>query len=220
MRRLLVLRPEPGASATLERARELGLSPWSAPLFAIEPLRWKAPDPSQFDGLLLTSANAVRHAGSQLAGLRTLPAYAIGEATASAARDAGFEIAEVGDSGIDRLLRAVGSDLRLVHLCGEHRRNPENAPQDITSIPVYRAHPLRPDLAMAEDSVALVHSPRAAQRLAELVQARASVFIAAISPAAARAAGPGWAAVECAVEPNDDALLALAARLCNIPLQK
>jgi uroporphyrinogen-III synthase len=39
----------------------------------------------------------------------------------------------------------------------------------------------------------------------------------AISDAAAEAAGRGWEAVEVADQPNDEALLALAARLCNKP---
>ena len=38
MRRVLVLRPEPGASATVERARERGLDAIAAPLFEIEPI--------------------------------------------------------------------------------------------------------------------------------------------------------------------------------------
>jgi uroporphyrinogen-III synthase len=38
-----------------------------------------------------------------------------------------------------------------------------------------------------------------------------------MSPAAAEAVGTGWQTVEAAHEPNDDALLALAARLCNNP---
>ena len=44
MRRLIVLRPEPGASATMERARERGLDPVAMPLFEIEPVAWHAPD--------------------------------------------------------------------------------------------------------------------------------------------------------------------------------
>jgi uroporphyrinogen-III synthase len=69
--------------------------------------------------------------------------------------------------------------------------------------------------------VALIHSPRAGRRFAELVDrasiARGGVTIAAISPAAAEAAGEGWARVEAAERPADDVLLALAARLCNKP---
>ena len=43
MRRVLVLRPEPGASATVERARARGLDAFAVPLFAIEPLDWDVP---------------------------------------------------------------------------------------------------------------------------------------------------------------------------------
>jgi uroporphyrinogen-III synthase len=63
MRPVLVLRPEPGASATVERARERGLSAIPIPLFEIQSLEWDAPDPAGFEGVLLTSANAVRFAG-------------------------------------------------------------------------------------------------------------------------------------------------------------
>ena len=82
MRPVLVLRPEPGASATAGRAHALGLDAIVAPLFEVEPVDWQAPDISGFDGLLLTSANALRFCGEQLEGLRGLQAYAIGEATA------------------------------------------------------------------------------------------------------------------------------------------
>ena len=86
MRRLIVLRPEPGASATVERAQALGLDAFAIPLFRVEPIAWTAPDAGQFEGLLLTSANAVRHGGDQLERLRGLPVYVVGEATAEAAR--------------------------------------------------------------------------------------------------------------------------------------
>ena len=44
---------------------------------------------------------------------------------------------------------------------------------------------------------------------------RATIRIAAISKAAASAAGDGWAISEAAEVPNEVALLALAARLCD-----
>lgn len=216
MRRLLVLRPEPGASATASRAREMGLDAVAVPLFAIGPVDWSAPEAGRFDALLLTSANALRCAGDQLADLRGLPVHAVGEATAEAARAAGFDIASAGDSGVDRLLGSIDPDLRLLHLCGEDRRAPRNPRQAITEIVVYRSKPIEtPDLSVAPGSVALVHSPRAGVRLAALVKRRQSTLIAAISAAAAEAAGDGWLAVEVADRPSDDALLALAARLCN-----
>ena len=215
MRRVLVLRPEPGARATVERARALGLDALAVPLFEIEPLEWQAPDAERFDGLLLTSANAVHAVGGHLC---ALPVYAVGEATAAAVRGAGLTVAAVGDAGVDRLLGSIEPSLELLHLCGEDRRAPSDARQRITPIAVYGAKAVEdPDLSAAEGVVALIHSPRAGKRFAELVRERASISIAAISPAAAEAVGAGWVAVEFASEPTDEALLALAARLCNNP---
>jgi uroporphyrinogen-III synthase len=218
MTRVLVLRPEPGASETVRRAREQGLDAVAVPLFEIEPLQWEAPDAGSFDGLLLTSANAVRCAGERIRDLRGLPVYAVGQATADAARDAGFDVAAVGDAGVERLLGSIESDLRLLHLCGEDRHGAPGAKQPIKAVPVYRAKVVaQPDLSGAAGAVALIHSSRAGQRFAALVNDRASISIAAISRAAAEAAGQGWAAVESAEQPTDHALLALAARLCDKP---
>lgn len=221
MRRVAVLRPEPGANATVRRARERGMEPVATPLFEIEPVTWDVPDLAKFDGLLLTSANAVRSAGEKLEELRGLRVYAVGDATAAAAREAGFDISAAGTDGIDRLLGSIEPDLELLHLCGEDRRDPAYARQRITCVPVYRAKMIdRPNLAAAEGAVVLVHSPRAARRFSELVKDRASIAVVAISRAAAEALGNGWERIEVACQPTDDALLALAARLCNKPAPK
>jgi len=218
MRRVLVLRPEPGASATVEQARKRGLEAIAVPLFAIEPVAWAAPEPAQFDGLLLTSANAARYGGEGLRMLKALPVYAVGEATAEAARDAGFQIAAAGDGGVDQLLGAIDPGLKLVHLCGVDRQPPPDNLQFITPIAVYRANPIAaPDLGRAAGSVALIHSPRAGRRFAELVRDKGGIAVAAISHAALQAAGSGWQYAAVADAPSDDALLALAARLCNKP---
>jgi len=221
MRRLFVLRPEPGASETVERARALGVDAAAMPLFEIEPLEWAPPDPGRFDALLLTSANAVRHGGAGLKALRGLAVHAVGEATAEAARQAGFAIASSGDSGVDRLLESIDPQLRLLHLSGEHYRQPKAGRQEILRVPVYRsaALPFPDGLERLAGAVAAVHSPRAGSRLGEIAAAarfdRSTVRIAAISAAAAAAAGKGWERVEAAPEANDRALLALAARLCE-----
>ena len=220
MRRVLVLRPEPGASATVRRARERGLDAAAAPLFTIEAIPWKAPNPGDFDALLLTSANAVRSAGAQLEKFLSLPVYAVGEMTSQAAKERGFAIAATGNWGVDRLIDCIPPNLKLLHLGGEDRRGPSDQ-AEIAVIPVYRASKVeRPDLSFAKGAIMLIHSPRAGRRLAELMKDRSDILIAAISPAAAEAAGTGWEAVEAAREPSDDALLALAARLCNIPVPK
>jgi len=215
---IMVLRPEPGASATADRARELGLNPIVMPLFEVEPVEWEAPEPGRFDALLLTSANAVRVGGEQLRALRGLPVHAVGEATAEAAREAGFAAASHSDGGVDRLLDSLDPGLSLLHLCGEHRREPQRTRQAITPIVVYRScERAHVDVRLRDGAIAMIHSPRAAQRFAELTEQRASTTIAAISAAAAEAAGTGWACVEIAEKPTDEALLALAARLCNKP---
>jgi uroporphyrinogen-III synthase len=225
MRPLVILRPEPGASATADAARHLGLKPIVIPLFRIEPIAWTAPDPSDFDGLLFSSANAVLAGGPALANYRDLPAYAVGEATAAAAREEGFRVETVGTGGIDALLDLLPPDLGLLHLCGADRRRPGDHPQTILTVPVYRSAelPLPDNFGTAEGAVLAVHSPRAGARLAELaVEAgllRESTSIAAISAEAATAVGEGWQQVEAASERNDQALLALAARLCQNPAQ-
>jgi uroporphyrinogen-III synthase len=216
MRRLIVLRPEPGASETVARAEQLGLAALAIPLFEVEPVAWTAPDAGSFDGLLLTSANVVRHGGGGLESLRGLAVYAVGDATAAAAREAGFDIAATGNSGVERLLGSIDSGLRLLHVCGEDRVDVSDARQMIEQVVAYRARPTgAPNLADLKGNVVLIHSPRAARRLTALVTERASIHVAAISAAAADAVGEGWAAVKATEEPTDEALLALAERLCD-----
>jgi len=219
MRRLFLFRPEPGARHSADRARAMGLDVALVPLFTIEPLDWTAPDPANFDAILLTSANAVRHCGEGIDTLRGLPVHCVGEATALAANLAGLGVASVGKAGVDELLATIPSETRLLHLCGEDRRAPLSGSHSLNSVPVYRAVATdRPaELDELLGAVAAVHSPRAARRLAELVGAdvKATVRVAAISPAAADAAGSGWESVGSAAEPSDSALLALCARLCE-----
>jgi uroporphyrinogen-III synthase len=218
MTRILVLRPEPGAAATVGKARKLGLDAVAVSLFTIDPIEWTAPDGGAFDGILLTSANTVKFGGEALHALRGLKVYAVGEPTADAAREAGFDIAASGDAGVDRLLGSIEPDLKLLHLCGTELREPDGAKQEVTRVPVYRATPVEaPDLSAASGSVVMVHSPRAGRRFAELMHDRGTIAIAAISEAAAEAVGDGWQKVATAEQPNDDALLALAARLCDKP---
>lgn len=218
MTRVVVLRPEPGASETVARAAERGMDAVAIPLFKIEPIAWKAPDAGEFDALLLTSANAVRFGGRGLAALRDLPVHAVGEASAVAAHEAGFDVATVGDAGVEKLIGGLGPKLRLLHLAGEHRTA---SSQPMTTLAVYRSRLVEPpeDLKTAQGAVVLVHSARAGHAFADAVDRlgldRSAIQIAAISAAAADAAGTRWATIESAAQPTDEALLALAERLCE-----
>ena len=214
MRKLLLIRPEPGLSASQERARALGLDVICCPLFEVEPVAWDAPDPARYDALMLSSANAVRHGGARLDAVQVLPVHAVGEATASAARQAGFEVKTVGEADLTALLSQLPPSLRLLHLAGEDHR--DTGKSRIDRRIVYRstaiADPRLPPLA---GLVAAVHSPRAGARLAELTNHRSETAIAAVSEAAAAACGTGWQRVEASLEPSDKSLLALAAMLCH-----
>lgn len=220
MTKVIVLRPEPGASETVDRAKARGLDAMGAPIFIVEALDWSPPEPSRFDALLLTSANAVRFGGDQLKSLRGLAVHAVGKATADAAREAGFDIASSGDAGVERLLGSLEPELRLLHLCGEDRKNASSR-QTITVVPVYRSKAAEPapDLGEVSGGAVMIHSPRAGERFAELTEQQAidrtQISLLAISAAAAKAAGGGWKRVEIAETPTDEALLALAERLCD-----
>lgn len=217
MRKLVILRPEPGAGQTLERARERGLEAVVIPLFRVTPVAWDVPDLAGMDGLLVTSANAVREAGRRISELRGLRAYAVGEATANALRHAGIEVAVVGRGGVDDLLAGMDPALRLLHLCGEDRRDGVGHRGEIVPLVVYRSEPLdQPgSLDLLLDSVAMVHSPRGGRRLSELWDHKGRTVVAAISPAAAEACGPGWQQIATADAASDHALLSLAERLCK-----
>ena len=88
------------------------------------------------------------------------------------------------------MLGSIEPDLKLLHLAGESRREPAGPRQRITTVVAYRAVAREtPDLGpAAAGAVVLVHSARAGCRFAELVDDRAPIAIAAISPAAADAA--------------------------------
>lgn len=220
-----MLRPEPGATATCAAAIAAGLDPIAITLFKIEPVAWEAPDIAKYDGLLLTSVNAIRHGGPRLDKLCGLPVYAVGASTAMAATQAGLAVSFTGDGGVDDLLGVVDPGLRLLHLCGEHRREPLAPAQSITTLFAYRAEAIAsPDLAEAAGAVVAVHSQRAGARFAELASKAAldksAVAIVAISTEVARATGAGWEQTLVAGAPNDTALLALAAPLCKNSSQR
>lgn len=216
MRKLLLLRPEPGLAASAERARALGLEAILCPLFRVEAVAWEAPDASNFDALLLTSANAVRHGGDQLDKLYHLPVHAVGPATAAVARDAGFRVDTVGDGNVAQLLAQLPAAARLLHLTGEDHHDPHD-PRIERRIGYRSAAIADPQLPPLEGLVVAVHSGRAGRRLAGLADERNATAIAAISPAAAEACDSGWEQIAVAEQPHDNSLLALAAELCHTP---
>jgi len=222
-RPIAVLRPEPGGSATARRIAAAGMEAICLPLFEVRPVDWRVPDADAHDLLLLTSANAVRHAGPGLAALRSLPVAAVGEATANAARAAGFAVALTGDRDAAALCDALvaAGFSRALHLAGRDRTLACGGP--IARIEtVYASEPVMVGAdaaARLAGSVALVHSARAGARLAEIVDAhglpRNAIAVAAISAGAAEVAGDGWRAVAVSPAPADVPLIETARTLAD-----
>lgn len=211
MTRALVLRPEPDNAATCARLAARGVAAVGAPLFEIVPVAWQPPPAAALDTLLLTSANAVRHAGAGLRAYAGLPVIAVGAATADAARVAGLQVRHVGDGDAAAAL-ASAAGARVLHLAGRHRR----ALPGVQAVTVYEsvARSLAPEaLAAARGGVVLLHSARAARCFAALVPAaqRGRVALSALSAAVADAAGTGWRLAVAAPQPTDALLVALAA---------
>ena len=112
---VLVTRPHPDDEATSAALRARGFEVLRAPMLRFEPVPFHDDADARYGAIIVTSANALRAIADHLAGNRLLklPLFAVGEHTASAARDAGFGevIAAKGDAGAlrDLVLAAVKS---------------------------------------------------------------------------------------------------------------
>lgn len=226
---ILALRPEPGSSATVAAGRKVGLDIAATPLFEVRPLPWAPPAPGDVDGLLLGSANAIRHGGSALALLRGKPVYAVGRATAAAAEEAGFTVAAAGRGELQSLVASLVPPLRLLRLTGaEHVALEPPAGIAIETRIAYESAPLpmSADTAarLTQGALVLLHSAAAARHFAaecdRLGLARGRVRLAALGPRIAAAAGDGWREVRSAVCPDEAAMLALARQMCHEPTQR
>ncbi|CCA94137.1 uroporphyrinogen-III synthase [Novosphingobium sp. PP1Y] len=222
---LVIIRPEPGAGATKVAAHAMGLDARCYPLFAIRALEWESVPAREVDAILLGSANALRHGGAALETYRGLPAYAVGEKTADAARAAGLNIVATGKGGLQRVLPDLEpGHRRLLRLAGRERVELSLPPGvTMTTREVYASEPLPlpADLKrlLTAPCVVLLHSGEAAAHFAQCVEAsgidRGTVSLAAIGPRVAERAGDGWAALHSADEPSDAALLVLASQMCQ-----
>ncbi len=220
-----MIRPEPGLSATVEGAKGAGLDVIPAPLFTIEPVSWEPPPADDFDGLLIGSANAIRQAGEHLKHYRGMDVYAVGAATAREAENAGFNIAAVGEGGLQTLVDSLsGTGLQLLRLAGEeHVSLTSSANVLIEKRVVYRSVAQKLPQSIADvltgGDIVMLHSAIAAEHFSQecsrLNLNKSQIRVAALGPRIATAAGPGWAAVACAEIPREAALLALVQELCH-----
>lgn len=231
-RRVLVTRPDPGATRTARRLEMLGFEPVVLPLSETRPLP-VARDavPAHATAVAVTSSNALRHAPSGLVErLSHLTCHAVGAKTADSARHAGFGSVSEGPGDAAGLADMISIELgkaTLAYLCGRVRM-PEFerrlGANGIKVIPIetYDTVALAPDPSLVRhrlggqpvDAV-LVYSARSAAAYGELLAAHAEAEMLmrrarclCLSGRIAAAMGGGLN-IEVALDPNEDALLAL-----------
>jgi uroporphyrinogen-III synthase len=224
---LVIIRPEPGNETSTTAARAAGLDARGFPLFEVVAKSWEAVPPQGYDALLIGSAQVFLHGGRGLAALRNVPVYAVGEATAAAARSAGFTVTRTGAGSLQTLLgERDPQHRRLLRLVGQERialTLPAGVSIEERVVYASQPRPLPSELEalLRQPAIVLLHSAEAAHHLtAECVRLgirRAPLRLAALSQRIAAAAGDGWGEVAAAAHPEDKALLALARQMCQDP---
>jgi uroporphyrinogen-III synthase len=181
--RIWITRAQPGADATAERVRALGHEAVIAPLLVVRPLPDVQIDLGDVAALAFTSANGVR-TFADISAERALRVFAVGAATAQAARAAGFKLVLSADGDVEALAEGIGQrrgELRGVVLnpsaaepAGDLVAALERQGVAARRIVLYETAPLTIDDEAAAQLIAsdavLLHSPRAAQVLAALLK--------------------------------------------------
>jgi uroporphyrinogen-III synthase len=230
----LITRPEPGAATTAARVAALQWRPVLAPALVLSPISMRSLPEAQA-ALLPSAASVPSLAASCPPGL---PVLAVGEATADAARAAGFTDVSAAE-GVATSLAALAS-ARLDPAAGplllasgqgygaELEADLRSRGFRVVRRTAYAAAEVRalPDeardaLAHGIVRAALFFSPRSAAsfvcllRGAGLTEAATGIRALALSGRVAQAlSGCSWGGLDAAPRPHQDALLALLGRAC------
>jgi uroporphyrinogen-III synthase len=191
--KIWITRAQPGAEATAERVRALGHEAIVAPLLAVKPLNDVDVDLRGVAALAFTSANGVR-AFADLSGERSLRVFAVGAATAQAARAAGFKLVLSADGDVVALAEGIAKrrgELRgaVLHpgaaepagdLVGALQAQGLEARQLVLyETTAVKLDPERADELVQADAV-LLHSPKAAKVLAGVLKAHPAPSLRAL----------------------------------------
>ena len=220
MLRVAITRAEPEASRTAARVRARGAEAIVAPLITIVPCGYDT-NTEGAQAIIFTSTNGVR-AFPDARGARDRLVLTVGDATAEAAREAGFNDVRSADGDVNALVALAKRELdpargKLIHIAGDHVAGDLGGELRAAGFSVERrlayasvaAAPLPAALNGPLDIV-LFHSPRAAQRFIELGAPNAANLVAGcMSAAIAEAAGKvSWKRIITAPRPREDDLLA------------
>lgn len=216
-----ITRTRPGAEATAARLAELGLDSLIDPVLEVRVL------PTQVcldgvDALAFTSRNGAA-AFAALSDDRSLPAYAVGEATAQALRALGFGTIRTagGDAEALATLLAEARPGRVLHAAptepaADLAVMARGSGVEVRALAVYETRPRRPEAALAARglSAVLIHSAKGAEGVRRQAAERlADLHVLAISAAAAAPlAGCSMKSLCIAPFPDDPSLSKLTAQ--------
>jgi len=183
-------------AARLNPATTEGVEIVHSPLIEIVPTG-DAPDLGRYAGVIFTSAQAVELAPDPL----NRAAFCVGERTATAARDRGWQVLLVCQTAQALVAQMdVGAGGPLLHLAGRHRRGAvaerltaAGLRTDVHTLYDQRPRDLTPEarqmLARGGPVVLPLFSPRSATQFADQVSAAGNVVAVALSAAVAEALG-------------------------------
>ncbi len=186
----LITRPREDAEGVAHLLQEQGLDTLVEPMMAVRLLAEGPLDLSEVRALLVTSANGVR-AFVRASEERTLPVYAVGDATARAARQAGFAHVTSAGGDVASLAELVRTRVKpgpapLLHVAGTVVAGDlaaRLAGYTVRREVLYEARPvqaLSDHAATALDQgavdLALFYSPRTAATFSQVVADRADTL--------------------------------------------
>ena len=186
--RLLVTRPQGDGEALAELLQAKGYSVLLAPLLKVEYVNQHVVPLHDAAALIFTSANGVR-AFIACSERRDIPCYAVGDRTATALSEAGFENVTSAAGDVDSLAKLILADRRpdtgrLLHIAGSDVAGDlagvlGEAGYQIDRVVLYKAVAQKLDMASrnalrarALDGV-LLFSPRTAHAFADQIRAAA-----------------------------------------------
>ncbi len=227
---VLITRPREDAEPLARQLRAAGHEVCIEPMMTIRPVAGPPPDLKRFQAVLLTSANGAR-ALARVTTVRDRPVFAVGAATARAARAAGFHPVEEAAGDVDALARLVAERLApdagpLLHVAGtvvagdlagqlaSRKFTMERAVLYEACAAARISDETAAALSAGAIDMALFFSPRTARIFADLAQAQGldeacrGVIAGCLSAQVAKAAAAlTWRDVVTAPEPRQDALL-------------
>ncbi len=181
-------------------------------MLAIRPLAQPTPALGGVAALAFTSRNGVA-AFADLSDARALPVFTVGDATAEAARAAGFADVRSAGGALEDLARVLAAEAPSAVLSpgalepsGDLRALLAGR-VEVRALPVYEAIATGAAAPAAFDAV-LVHSPRAGRALAALGPLAGAAAVAISQAAAAPLDGLPGLEIRIADRPDETALLA------------